>query len=287
MNTSNFKTVISKVKTLPTLPQVFYKIIDTIEMPDSSAKDIKNTIKRDQSVSAKILKVANSALYGHPREITDITRATVLLGFDMIKSIALSVSVFNSFPKTENNSTRFDRELFWIHSMASAEAAVIVADKIGYPKKEQAFIIGLIHDIGKVILDYYFSPDYKIVIGKVRQENRLIRDAEIEILNFDHSLVGGWLGEQWNFPESILSSIKFHHRVNEAPKEFIEEVIISHVADIVTRSAKIGSGGDYNIPKISNIAFKKTDLNQEAVELIIQKLINKKTEIEEFFKLLN
>ncbi len=287
MDTSKFKSVISKIKTLPTLPQVFYKIIDTIEMPDSSAKDVKNTIKRDQSVSAQILKVANSALYGHSREITDITMATVLLGFDMIKSIALSVSVFSSFPKTENNSTRFDRELFWIHSMASAEAAVIIADKIGYQKKDQAFIIGLIHDIGKVILDYYFSPDYKIIVTKVRQENCLIRNAEIETLNFDHSLTGGWLGEQWKFPESILSSIKFHHRVNEAPKEFIEEVIISHIADIIARSAEIGSGGDYNIPKISDIVFKKTDLNQEVIELIVQQLITKKTEIEEFFELLN
>jgi len=138
-----------------------------------------------------------------------------------------------------------------------------------------------------VILDYYFSPDYKIIVAKVRQENCLIKDAEIETLSFDHSWTGGWLGEQWNFPESILSSIKFHHRVNEAPKEFIAEVIISHVADIVTRSAKIGSGGDYNIPKISDIIFKKTDLNQEAIELIVQQLITKKTEIEEFFKLLN
>ncbi|MFC1562577.1 HDOD domain-containing protein [candidate division KSB1 bacterium] len=287
MNISNFKSVISKIKSLPTLPQVFYKIIETIEMPDSSAKDVKETIKKDPSISAKILKISNSALYGYTKEITDISKAIVLLGFDMIKSIALSVSVFSSFPRTENYSTKFDRELFWIHSMASAEAAVITADKMGYPKKDQAFLIGLIHDIGKVVLDYYFTPEYKRVIAKVRQENLLIREAEIEILNFDHALIGGWLGEQWHFPESILNSIKYHHRVNEAPKEVIEEVIIGHIADIVARSAKIGSGGDYNIPKISNIVFKKTELTQEAFDQIIQQLADKKTEIEEFFKLLS
>ena len=286
MDISNFKSVVQKIKSLPTLPQVFYKIIETVEMPESSANDVKDTIKRDQSISAKILKVANSVLYGQAKEVTDISKATVLLGFDMIKSISLSVSVFSSFPKAENSSSRFNRELFWIHSMASAEAAVIIADKIGYQKRDQAFVLGLIHDIGKVILDYYFLPEYKRVIAKVRQENCLIRDAEIEILNFDHSLIGGWLGEQWGFPESIISGIKYHHRVNEAPRQFIHGVLINHIADIVTRAAKIGSGGDDNIPKMSGLVFKQTDLNNEAIEQIIQQLINKKTEIEEFFKLL-
>ncbi|MFC1562978.1 HDOD domain-containing protein, partial [candidate division KSB1 bacterium] len=276
-----------RIKSLPTLPQVFYKIIETIEMPDSSVQDVKNIIRRDQSIAAKILKVANSALYGHIREVTDISTATVLLGFDMIKSIAVSVSVFNSFPKTEGTFTRFDRELFWIHSMASAEAAVIIADKIGYLKKDRAFLLGLIHDIGKVVLDYYFSSEYKRVVVKVKQEECLIRDAEIEILDFDHSLIGEWLGDQWNFPDSILSSIKFHHRVNNSSQEFIEEVIITHLADIVARSAQIGSGGDNNIPKISDLVFEKTDLDQEIIEQIVQQLIKKKSEIEEYFNLLN
>jgi len=287
MEISNFKSVVGKIKSLPTLPQVFYKIIETIEMPTSSAQDVKETIIRDQSISAKILKVANSALYGYTKEITDISKAIVLLGFDMIKSIALSVSVFSSFPRTEDNTTKFDRELFWIHSIASAEAASLIADKIGYQKKDQAFIIGLIHDIGKVILDYYFAPEYRKVLANVRQENTLIRNAEIEILNFDHSLTGGWLGEQWNFPESIQNSIKFHHRVSEAPKEFTTEVIITHLADIVARSANVGSGGDNNIPKISNIVYKKTDIREDIIDKIVQQLVDKKSEIEEFFKIIS
>jgi len=287
MDISNFKSIITKVKSLPTLPQVFHKIIETIERPESSAQDIKNIIMRDQSISAKILKVANSALYGQTKEVSDISNAIILLGFDTVKSIALSISVFSIFPKTEYNYTRFNRELFWIHSMASSETAVIIGDKIGYPKKDRAFILGIVHDIGKVFLEYYFSPEYKMVIAKVREEGCLIRNAEIEILNFDHSLIGGWLAEQWNFPESILSSIKFHHRINNAPQEFIEEVIITHLADIVARSAKIGSGGDDSIPKISDIVFRRTDLDQEIIEQIVQQIINKKIEIEEYFNLLN
>ena len=286
MNITEFKKSVNRIKSLPTLPQVLYKIIETIEMPDSSASDVMNTIKNDPSTSAKILKIANSALYGYTREITDISKAIVVLGFDMIKSIALSVSVFKSFPKI-NNFTKFDRELFLVHSIASAEAAVLIADKIGYTKKDQAFLIGLIHDIGKVVLDYYFSPEYEKVIAKIRVENCLIRDAEIQILNFDHALIGGWLGEQWSFPESILASIKFHHNINEAPEEYIKHAIISHLADIVARTAKIGSGGDDNIPNISDIVLKKTDLFPESIDKIVQQLLNKRKNIETFFKVVS
>ncbi|MCK4966579.1 HDOD domain-containing protein, partial [bacterium] len=117
MNTSEFKNVVKKIKSLPTLPQVFYKIVETIELPDSSAEDVKKTIQNDPSISAKVLKIANSALYGYTKEITGISQAIVVLGFDMVKSIALSVSVFSSFPKI-NTATKFDREGFWIHSIA-------------------------------------------------------------------------------------------------------------------------------------------------------------------------
>ena len=286
MEIKKFKDVVGRIKSLPTLPQVFYKIVETIETPESSASDVKNTIENDQSISAKILKVANSAAYGYTREIDDISQAIVILGFDMVKSIALSVSVFSTFPKLDT-STRFDRELFWIHTIASAESAVLIADKIGFTKKDQAFLLGLIHDIGKVVLDYYFFPEYQRVIAKARERNCLIRDAEIQILNFDHTLIGAWLGEQWLFPDSIIASLKFHHQVHKAPKEYINHVIITHLADIVTRTAKIGSGGDDNIPKISDIVFEKTDLFPESIDQIVQQLLNKRNYIETFFKFLS
>jgi HD-like signal output (HDOD) protein len=286
MEISEYKKVVKRIKSLPTLPQVFYKIVETIETPESSAMDVKNTIRNDLSISAKILKVANSALYGYTKEISDISKAIVILGLDMIKSIALSVSVFNTFPKI-NNFTRFDRELFWMHSLASAEAAVLIADKTGFAKKDQAFIIGLIHDIGKVVLDYYFSPEYKKVIAKTKEENCSIRDAEIQVLNFDHSMIGGWLGEQWLFPESILNSIKFHHQLNKVGDDYVKYAIIAHFADVLARTAKIGSGGDDNIPPISDIVYKKTDFFPESIEQIVQQLNNKKDYIETFFKVIS
>ena len=283
MNTSDFKNVVMKIKSLPTLPQVFYKIVETIELPDSSAEDVKKTIKNDQSISAKVLKVANSAMYGYTKDITDISHAIVILGFDMVKSIALSVSVFNSFPKI-NTATKFNREAFWIHSIASAEAAGLFADKVNGIKKDHAFLIGLIHDIGKVVLDYYFSPEYRRVIAKVNEENISIKEAETQILNFDHSLIGEWLGDQWNFPESILTGIAYHHKVNLAPVNNRRYALIGYLSNTIARMTEVGNSGDNIIPEIDTSLLKGTTITPEIIEEIIQQIQAKKENFYTFVK---
>ncbi len=286
MNTSEFKNVVKKIKSLPTLPQVFYKIVETIELPDSSAEDVKKTIQNDPPISAKVLKVANSALYGYTKEITDISQAIVVLGFDMVKSIALSVSVFSSFPKI-NTATKFDREGFWIHSIATAEAAMLLADKINGIKKDHAFLIGLIHDIGKIVLDYYFSPEYRRVIAKVNEGNCFIKDAEAVVLNFNHSLIGEWLGEQWNFPESILTGIAYHHKVNLAPEENRMYALIGNLSDIIARTAEVGNGGDSRIPEIDYGLIENTQLTPELIEEIVRQIKDKKEVLNTFVKVIS
>ena len=283
MNTSEFKNVVKKIKSLPTLPQVFYKIVETIELPDSSAEDVKKTIRNDPSISAKVLKIANSALYGYTKEINNISQAIVILGFDMVKSIALSVSVFSSFPKI-NTATKFDREKFWIHSIAAAEAAMLFANKIDSIKKDHAFLIGLIHDIGKIVLDYYFSPEYRRVIAKVNEDNCFIKDAEAVVLNFNHSLIGEWLGEQWNFPESILAGIAYHHKVNLAPDKNRMYALIGNLSDIIARTAEVGNGGDSKIPEIDYGLIENTQLTPELIEEIIQQIKDKKEYLDTFVK---
>ena len=286
MNTSEFKNVVKKIKSLPTLPQVFYKIVETIELPDSSAEDVKKTIQNDPPISAKVLKVANSALYGYTKEITDISQAIVVLGFDMVKSIALSVSVFSSFPKI-NTATKFDREGFWIHSIATAEAAMLFADKINGIKKDHAFLIGLIHDIGKIVLDYYFSPEYRRVIAKVNEGNCFIKDAEAVVLNFNHSLIGEWLGEEWNFPESILTGIAYHHKVNLAPEKNRMYALIGNLSDIIARTAEVGNGGDSRIPEIDYGLIENTQLTPELIEEIVRQIKDKKEVLNTFVKVIS
>ncbi|MFC1564624.1 HDOD domain-containing protein [candidate division KSB1 bacterium] len=270
--------IIQSIKRLPTLPIIFEKILDTIDDPRSSAAELQETIKNDQSITAKVLNMANSAYYGYTKQVSDLTRAVVILGFDMVKNIALSVSVFNLFPNGEEEAV-FDREKFWLHSIATGYLGKIIAEECNYYEPDKAFISCLLHDLGKVVLDSCFEKKYVDTVKLMKIQKISLRDAEEQVFGCSHTDVGYWLGEKWNFPDELLESIKNHHDPTISAKRHAQLTYLTYLANIICQEEQVGLGGSqlpvhllpetFDILKLTN---KKMRTIREDIQAMKEKL---------------
>ena len=141
--------ILEKLNDIPTLPIVATRVTELINDPNSSSGDIADVLKKDQVLTAKVLKLINSPYYGIPGEVTDVKRALAYLGFNTLAQLVLSVSVISVF--AENKNTKFSLQGFWKHALATAVTSEVIAKSTGYPKPEECFTCGLLHDIGKAI----------------------------------------------------------------------------------------------------------------------------------------
>ena len=256
------KRIVQRVEGLPTLPPVLGKMNQMMLDPKTTAKDVANLIASDPAVTARILKVVNSAFYGFPSRISTITHAIVILGFNTVKSIILSSSVFDAFGGKGKGDPKFKREDFWRHSVACGAAAKVLARHTGEAALEEFFIAGLLHDIGKIIEDHFLHPEYEKIRADVEGRKVLYREAEEIVLGVTHAEIGGWLFESWKLNKSLVKAVTFHHNPALAD-EHLKSASIVHLGDIFARSLMIGSGGDEQIPPISKAAWDALGLKIE------------------------
>ncbi len=243
---------------LPTLPAVVTKVLNLLSNPSVSAHQIGDVISTDLSLSSKTLKIVNSAFYGFPRRISTITQAVVILGFNTIKSAVFGVAVINAFDKYKK-STMLNYNDFWSHSVAVGAASRILAKEVKYENMEEAFIGGIIHDIGKLIFSQFAPKEYQDVMIKVQEKdpNYSMSDIERDILGFNHSDMGGYLIEKWNFPKKLASVVKYHHRPMMRANGGSDETLncIVSIANVLVNILQIGNSGNYFIEKISQEAW--------------------------------
>jgi putative nucleotidyltransferase with HDIG domain len=247
LSQEEMRRVVQRVVDLPTLPVIIPRIIRLMEDPRSSAAELGRVIASDQALASRILRLANSAFYGFRREIVSINQAVVLLGFDTVKSIVLAATVLGTLGEADVVSS-FDREQFWLHVLATAMAARRIARARGWTDPEAAFVAGLLHDIGKVILDRYFYRHYAEAARLAAETPCLIREAESKLFSLHHGQVGGWLAERWRFPAALVEPVAWHHAPAGALRTHGTVAGVVHLADILVRNAGIGSGGDTLVP---------------------------------------
>jgi putative nucleotidyltransferase with HDIG domain len=214
--------------------------------------------------------VVNSPLYGFPRKISSVTEAIAILGFNAVKNLALSISVFDIFGDSKGPNG-FDRKKFWEHSIGCAAAGKVLAKYIGYPEQEELFVAGLLHDIGKVVLDKFFHEMFQQIIDLVQEKDILMLEAEREILGFTHAEVGQELMKRWNLPSRLTEPIGYHHQPMKS-QGFAKETAVIHLADILCRALDLGSGGDNKIPEIDKEAWKKLKLKPGSLESIMREI---------------
>ncbi|MDR2340481.1 MAG: HDOD domain-containing protein [Deltaproteobacteria bacterium] len=257
------KKEVRRIKNLPTVPGIVAKISRMVENPDTSVADVGRLISQDQVLSAKVLRMANSAFFGMSRKISSISQALIILGFEVVKGLVLTSSVFDMIQKSMAG--------LWEHSIGCAAASGVIAAHLGRDDAEEVLVAGLLHDLGKVVLALNLPEEMKLVQDKVAEEDLYFYEAENKVLDFDHAEIGQWLAEHWNLPESLAEPMRFHHKPEKAVLK-PEWTAIVHIADILVRAKGFGNGGDDMVPDISMAAWDILGLRKVDFLPILEKL---------------
>ncbi len=226
--------IYSEIQEIPTLPAVVPRLLELFERKNTTAREIAELISEDPALTANVLKVANSAYYGFPGKIASIEHAVMLLGFNMVRALTLSVGVIKSLSR---ETSSFSEEDLWIHSIRVATSMQELSEKYNKVTEERGyvFIIGLLHDIGKIVFDQLFPKEYKELLES-SQEAGTGNAAWLEREHFgiDHAEAGAELLKRWHFPEIIWKPIGAHHE-GSLPED-VDPALISllRVSDTVS-----------------------------------------------------
>lgn len=198
---------------LPALPQVAMKVIEVASDPNSSMRDLESAVARDQAIASTVLRLSNSAYYGMPGRISTLSRAVLVVGSDKLKSVVYAACTESLFRKPKSS---FEDRILWEHSLATAIVARFLAKQLGHTAGEEALVAGLIHDIGKVVMDTNARDKYQWVVQRVRNEHDTFVAAERDIFGFDHADVGGLVAHKWSLAESLVEAVRCHHNPGAA-----------------------------------------------------------------------
>jgi HD-like signal output (HDOD) protein len=283
------RLITEKIIGLPTLPSVVAKVIELVDNPKTSAAGLARLIATDQALTAKILKLANSAYYGFPREISTVNLAIVVLGFNTVKDMGLSISVLNVF-RGGNENQYFDISKFWEHSIAVGVAARFLGRMFRYRVIGEAFVAGLLDDVVKVVMDQYLHEEFVEVMKEVHENNVPLLEAEEKILSATHAQIGGWLAEKWNLPHPITEAIRFHHEPRFASRHK-DIVLLTHFSDYVVRMAKIGDSGNKDLPELDEEVIQALGkvgilVDPESLERIKTEFLLELDKAEAFFSII-
>lgn len=254
---------IKAIKSLPTLPEVAQKISKMVEDDKTSATELGKIISTDPAISGRVLRLVNSSFYGFPGRISSISNAIILLGFDVVKSLIISVSVFEMMEKGILG--------LWEHSLGCAIASRFIAKKVKGCDPEEVSVAGLLHDIGKVVVSIQLAEDYEEIKKIIDEKKISFITAEKEILELTHEDIGSWLAESWNLPIGLLEPISCHHHPQQAQQAKLATAIV-HLANFLVRAVGHGSGGDPWVPELNHKAWERLGLSLSDLEEIITDL---------------
>jgi len=208
---NRLRSIVNRTTDLTPLKSVATKAISIAEDERSAAMDLATVISSDQALTAKLLKLSNSAYYGYARRISNVREAVILLGMRTVRSVAISSAIIDAFKVPELERGGFDQDLFWAHSVNVGLVSELVARETRASRPEDAFTAGVLHDVGKLAMMLAEPRLFGEVIDLVRHEDMKYRDAELAVFEFGHEQVGARLAQRWKFPESLIGAIRDHH----------------------------------------------------------------------------
>ncbi len=240
----NTKVIVDKaiaaIGDIATLPEVTIKIIEIVEDPKSTARDLHEVIKNDPALSVKVLKVVNSAFYGLPGQVASVDRAIILLGLSAVKNISIAASIARLF-KGKRISERFSAADLWRHSVAVAVTARNLAKCSPHPvMTDEVFVAGLIHDIGMLVERQIFPDEFAEVIDRCTGASLEFLECEREIVGADHQAFGVGLTTKWKFPRHLRAAVGFHHNPEALSIELRNMAVLIQLADVLCCQEQIG-----------------------------------------------
>lgn len=264
------KDRIERFSNLPTLPQLATRLIKTINNPHTSASDVASIVEQDISLSAKVLRLANSAFYGIPKSVTNINSAVVILGFKVISTMVLSLTVFDMFPEERRTKTLFDRKAFWLHSLSCGIIAKLLTSHINKCilfDPEEAFCAGLLHDIGKIVMEQYIHQEFHRALEYASLNKIPLIEAENQVLGYNHGDVANWLTSHWGLPSEIRFSLIFHHEPENTPTGK-DITMLCHISDWLCYECGMVIDKKYREPELKKFCLDYLKIMPETINEI-------------------
>jgi len=269
------EAILSQITQLPTLPAVAVRVLQATSSERTSARDVVRLVEADAALTAKILRLLRSADLGLNERVMSVERAVVLLGFETVRNAVLSIQVYETFAAAEPGAgSALIRAEFWKHSLATACAAEMAAKALGTPdvRPDEAFVCGLLHDIGKIALDACLPKSYGRVVKRCELEHACICDVERDMLGLDHAVAGKRLLSHWRLPQAVVDCAWLHHQsVLPDSVRSGRLVAVVHLADNLVRRQRIGFSGYHHVEPVEELAAG-LGLSQSVVQSIARSL---------------
>lgn len=216
MSVTKVQQILDTVERLRPIPSSVSRILKEIESASTSISIIAEYIGLDQALAAQVLQIANSVTMGYSRTCTTIREAVMRIGLKRLKAILLAANAVSAMQTQNMPGYNLGSGELWNHSTMTAMVCEKVALEIGYGDHEEAYVAGLLHDLGKLVLDQFVLNDYTRIVLLKRQYNLTLWQVEDKLIGINHARVGGLIGERWSFPQRLVESINFHHYPRQA-----------------------------------------------------------------------
>ncbi len=262
------------IEDLPTIPHTMQAVLSSLDSVSASAAKLEEIIKEDPVLTAKVLKIANSAAYGAGTEISSLSRAIVTVGFDEVRNIVIGLSLSGIFCD-DLGFPEFDAVDIWLHSIGVATCAKMIAQEVDGLDPEEMFTVGMLHDIGRILFCLYFPEELRDILGAVNNDGIGLTEAE-EQYGLAHSEIGAYLAYRWQLGTFMVNVIRFHHHPRKAG-DHVKAAAAINLADAISIQLQIGWKGLGPAPKI--MVPKVLGLDGDKVKLVAKKLHAEKEQI--------
>ena len=269
MSVSHPQDLIGDDESIFSLPQIYFELQEALEDPNTTYKEIGEIISFDPALSARLLKIVNSAFYGFPSEIETISHAISIIGRDQLADLALATMVIYQFRGIPNSL--FNMEKFWRHSMACGAAARSIAEFRGEINIERYYLAGILHDIGRLVILKKEPALARDTFYRSKNKHENIYQAERELMGFDHADVGGELLKAWRLPPRLVEAVACHHQPMSA-KEFLLDAAIIHTSDYIVHALNLGSDAEFSEPQLHPKSWEIIGLNPDDFEFMRDKV---------------
>jgi HD-like signal output (HDOD) protein len=236
------------------LPTVHLRLEEAINNPKKSMSDIAKVIREDSGLTARLLRIVNSAFYNFPSKVETISQAVTIVGTQQLSALALATSVMKMFDGIKGDLVSMDS--YWRHSIACGLAARLLATFRREANAERFFVAGMLHDIGRLVLYTKLTDISREILLEAKTNRKLLYEAERERLGFTHAVVGGVLLQTWKLPTSLEEIVMYHHNPRAATRFPVETAIV-HVADIIVHSMGLGTTGEVFVPPLDPEAWER------------------------------
>lgn len=283
--TLTIEDIVKKTPDLPTIPAAALAVMREADSSVSTAQSVAKHIAQDQALTARVLRLANSAYYGLSRQVVDLQEAVVVLGMRCVRNLAVVAATYPWMSRPLKGYMLAPKQM-WTHSFGVAVAAQQIARKTQRAPDETVFIAGLLHNIGKVALSIWLENKLPNMVSLAIKEGLTFDELERKMLGFDHADVGAYLGEQWNLPKVFIEAIHYHHNPNGCdPTNTVVDCV--HIGDFMTMSMGFGLGGDGLRYDLCEDALTRVGLNKEEIDLLVNDFVDEYQRYESLFEEMN